>query len=115
MEDVMTSRMRTCLPMIAGLQLLAATPTSAAPLVVEGMTLGERIALGTPNYRSHRCKPDEHFEGYTWCERTQPRRTGGGSLATTIIHAADGTAVYLVAKHAPIAVDRATVQREIEE
>src|SRR5205085_1425670 len=54
---------------------------------------------------------------YTWCERTQPRRPadGGGSLSTTIMHAADGTAAYLMAKVAPIKVDRAAAQKEIED
>src|SRR5262249_59744085 len=62
-----------------------------------------------------KCKESQYFEGYTWCERTQPRRTGGGSLSSTIMHAGDGTTVYLVAKHAQISVDRAAAQKEIDD
>src|SRR5262245_38679805 len=115
MENVVSSRMRTSTPMTVAPHVFAATPAYAAPYVVEGMTLGERIPLNTPNYRSYKCERSERFKDYTWCERTQPRRTGGGSLATTIMHAEDGTAVYLMAKHAPIAVDRASVQRAIDD
>src|SRR5262245_30717353 len=113
--DVVTSPLRTWVPLLAGLHLLAATSSYAAPYVVEGMTLGARIELGTPNYRSYKCGPIKDFKDYTWCERKQPRRTGGGSLETTIMHAEDGTAVYLDAMHAPIAVDRASAQKEIED
>jgi tetratricopeptide (TPR) repeat protein len=37
------------------------------------------------------------------------------TLSSTIIHASDGTAIYLAAKLAPVAMDRNAAQREIEE
>src|SRR5438105_8357205 len=107
--------MTTWMPMIVGLQLFGTIAVHSAPYVVEGMMLGERIALGTPNYRSYKCKPSEYFQGYTWCDRMQPRSTGGGSLTSTIMHAEDGTSAYLMAKTAPISIDRAAVQKEIDD
>jgi tetratricopeptide (TPR) repeat protein len=118
MEAGVISRMRTCWPALAWLaQLTTVIPAGAAPYVVEGQQLGERVPLGTASYRSYRCKPSGYFEGYTWCERTQPRRAaeGGGSLASAIMHAADGTAVYLMARIAPVSIDRTAAQKEIEE
>src|SRR5205085_2469566 len=115
-RNVVISPTRTWLPLfVACFEIAAMNPARSAPYVVEGMTLGERLPLGSASYRSYKCKPSEYFQGYTWCDRTQPRRTGGGSLASTIMHAEDGTAVYLMAKHAPIAIDRAAVQKEIED
>src|SRR6202035_5189025 len=67
--------------------------------------------------RSYTCKAAEYFDGYTWCERTQRRSAaaGGGSLSSAIMHDGDGTAIYLMAKVAPVSVDRNAAQKEIED
>lgn len=117
MVEFVTSPMKKSLLIIVSLlQLWAMTSARSEPYVVQGLKLGERIPLGTPSYRSYICKPSEYLEGFTWCERTQPRRTsaGGGSLSSTIMHAQDGTAVYLMAKVEPMSIDRSAVQNEIE-
>jgi tetratricopeptide (TPR) repeat protein len=100
------------------LQLAAATVTARSqPYVVEGMTLGERIPLGTTNYRSYKCGSSTYFEDYTWCQRTRVSTTsaGRGSLSNAIIHAKDGTAIYLMAKAMPVSLDRSAVQKEMDE
>jgi tetratricopeptide (TPR) repeat protein len=124
MVEVVNSQMKTWLTMrtwltilVSLFQLSASTSVRSQAYVVEGLKLGERVPLGTPSYRSYTCKPSNYFEGYTWCQRTQPRSTsaGGGSLASTIMHAGDGTAVYLMAKVAPLSINRSAVQKEIDD
>jgi tetratricopeptide (TPR) repeat protein len=106
-------------PLILALLLgaLATAPAGTPSYVVDGLTLGENIPLTGSTYRSYACKPSEAFEGYTWCQRVKPRDTfaGRGLLSTTIMHAPDGTAIYLMANIAPVSIDRNTVQKEIEE
>jgi TolA-binding protein len=93
--------------------LVLAAPARAEPYVVEGMKLGAAINTAAPDYRSFKCAPSEQFEGYTRCQRTKP--SVRATLSSTIIHASDGTAIYLAAKLAPVAMDRNAAQREIEE
>jgi TolA-binding protein len=118
MEAIMSSRTTGCGLLLAGLvQLWAPVTAGAGPYAVEGLQLGGRVPLDTAGYRSYQCKPSDYFEGYTWCERTQPRRPadGGGSLSSTIMHAEDGTAVLLMERIAPVSIDRAAAQKEIDE
>jgi tetratricopeptide (TPR) repeat protein len=87
------------------------------PYVVEGLTLGEQVPLDSPVYRSYSCKPSDNFDGYVWCQRLQTKSTsaGRGFLSTSIMHAQDGTAIYLMANIAPVSIDRNLLQREIED
>jgi tetratricopeptide (TPR) repeat protein len=113
---ISSAKMR--LPVVALLfELSAMTTARSAPYVVEGLKLGEPIALGTPVYRSYSCVPSVQFDGYTLCKRAQPKTTSAGraTLSNTIIHAEDGTAIYVTAKLAPVSIDRSAVQKEIEE
>jgi hypothetical protein len=93
--------------------LVFVAPARAEPYVVEGIKLGAAINTAAPGYRSFKCAPSEQFEGYTRCQRTKP--SVRATLSSTIIHASDGTAIYLAAKLAPVAMDRNAAQREIEE
>jgi tetratricopeptide (TPR) repeat protein len=96
---------------------LAAAPAGAAPYVVDGLTLGGKVALNNQNYRSYSCKPSEQFEDYTLCERTQPRNTSAGraTYSSRIVHDEDGTAIDIAAKLAPVSITRNDVQKEIDD
>jgi hypothetical protein len=89
------------------------TGVHAAPYVVDGFTLGEPVAAGSPNYRSYACTPSEDFAASTQCLRTQVR-SSGSTLSSTLIHAVDGTALYAMVHLAPVQLTRAVVQGEID-
>jgi tetratricopeptide (TPR) repeat protein len=92
-------------------------PAGRAQYAVDGLTLGERVPTAGAYYGSFRCRPSDRFAGYTLCERQQQRadRQRRYVAANTLLHAADGTAAYLMSLAAPVAVDRGSLEREIEE
>lgn len=73
------------------------SPMPETPYVVEGLRLGGHVAMGTPAYLAYRCTPSEQFTGLTWCQRQHqeiaPR--GAYSSTTTVLHSAEGTALYV--------------------
>jgi hypothetical protein len=77
--------------------LVARPPMTEAIYAVDGMHLGGHVSLGSPSYLEYRCNPSEQFAGLTWCQKrrqeTSPR--GAYSSTTTIVHADDGTALYV--------------------
>jgi tetratricopeptide (TPR) repeat protein len=88
-----------------------AWPAGAAQYVVEGFSLGAAVSAN-PDYRSYACKPSADFAGMTECQRSQQR--GTSVAVSTILHkTADGTAVYLMVKAAPVKLSRSAVLSEI--
>src|SRR5262249_1456183 len=77
---------------------------------------GERIQFDGASYHSYTCNPSDSFEDFTWCQRTAPRRTslGNARFSSSIMHAGDGTAVYLMANVTPVSINKNVVQTEIE-
>src|ERR1700674_1549851 len=98
-------------------EALATAPAQADQYVVDGFALGGQVALNGPNYQSYTCKPSEDFADATRCQRAQKRRGTLGELivSNTLIHARDGTAIYIMANAAPVTLSRAAVQAEIED
>jgi hypothetical protein len=67
------------------------------PYSIDGLALGSRVAFGTPAYRLHHCLPSQKFRGFFWCTKTikdQDAR-GGFKVYFSILHAPDGTVVYV--------------------
>jgi hypothetical protein len=54
-------------------------------------------------------------DNYIWCSRTDQKHTslGDGVLSSKILHAKDGTAIYVSTALAPVALDRNIVENEI--
>ncbi|OSI77975.1 superinfection immunity protein [Bradyrhizobium canariense] len=81
----------------AGPEAAAQTPMAEAIYAVEGLHLGGRVSLRGPSYLEYRCNPSDQFAGLTWCQKrrqeTSPR--GAYTSTTTIVHANDGTALYI--------------------
>lgn len=73
------------------------SPMPETPYVVEGLRLGGHVAMGTPAYLAYRCTPSEQFTGLTWCQRQRQEMAprGAYSSTTTVLHSADGTALYV--------------------
>ena len=94
-------------------ELLCLTPGNAAQYVIDGIRLGDRVPIGSSNYRSYACRPSDDFAGLTWCHRSQQR--GGYVASNTILHAPDGTAAYLMVNVAPVSLNRDVLVHEIDE
>jgi uncharacterized protein len=79
----------------------AANPKSAmeasSPYAVDGLALGGSVHFGSVTYDQYQCDPSDQFPGFTWCHQNkQERRASKGSFSSqSILHAADGTAVYI--------------------
>jgi hypothetical protein len=75
------------------------TPARIQPssYVVDHVALGNVVRFDTPEYAGYQCRPSDQFPGFTWCQRdrqeTNPR--GNFRSISTILQAADGTAVYI--------------------
>ena len=101
---------------VTALSVLASITTAAAAhYSVSGFALEQRIPLNSPNYRSYSCGDSQDFDDYTFCRRTEQRRTslGTGALSSELLHAKDGTAIYLMENLAPVLLDQSSVEKEI--
>lgn len=70
---------------------------SVSPYVVDGLQLGGHVTLGSAAYLAYSCNPSEQFTGLTWCQRNRQERAPRGPYRSTetILHSADGTALYI--------------------
>lgn len=113
----MNARARTWLPVLALLfELCATTSAKAADYVVDGLKLGDRIPFDSPNYLSYACKPSDNFENFKWCNRSQTRTANGRNYVaySSILHDAEGAAVYLMTNVAPVALNKKSIENEIK-
>jgi tetratricopeptide (TPR) repeat protein len=101
----------------ASFVLASITAAAAAHYSVNGFVLGQRIPPDSSNYRSYACEDSRDFDDYTFCRRTEKRRTslGEGLLSSELLHAKDGTAIYLMANLAPVSLDQSLIEKEISE
>ena len=67
------------------------------PFIVDGLRLGGRVAVGRSSYLEYSCNPSEQFAGFTWCQRRRSENSPRGPYVSTgtMLHAADGTALYI--------------------
>ncbi len=102
-------------PIALMFELLAMTSANSAQYVVDGLALGNQVALNSQNYRSYNCKPSDDFADLTWCSRSQQRGSKGRNItvSNTIAHTPDGTALYLMANAEPVILSRTVVEAEI--
>ena len=88
-----------CRPAFA--QNLQEAPQSAAfpgsPYLVDGLSLGDQVAVGSDAYRRYHCGPSDRFSGFTWCHKEETKRDGRNEvlLANTILHREDSKAWYV--------------------
>jgi hypothetical protein len=92
-----------------------AAPGQAATYVVDGRALGSRLASDS-SLRDYKCSPSEQFSGFTWCQRTNrtSERRGAFEATTSVLHAKDGTIVYVSRHQQPAFLDAAAAEREIQ-
>jgi hypothetical protein len=72
-------------------------PTLYSEYVVDGLALGAHVQFGSTSYREYQCRPSDQFQGFTFCQKRREMREARGSFTSsnTILHSADGTAVYI--------------------
>jgi len=85
--------------------------------VVDGLVLGSALKTDGAAYREYKCSPSEQFEGLTWCQSRRSDRARRGSFTATysVLHAPDGTIVYVNRHQEPSFLDRAEADKEIQE
>jgi hypothetical protein len=85
--------------------------------VVDGLVVGNALNTEGAAYREYKCSPSEQFEGLTWCQRWRSDRARRGSFTATysVLHARDGTIVYVNRHQEPSFLDRAEADKEIQE
>jgi hypothetical protein len=83
--------------MTQSIVLTALTDAQTGPYGVDGLTLGSKVAFGSPAYREYRCVPSQKFEGFVWCTKTISDREGRGRFKAwfSILHAQDGAVAYV--------------------
>jgi hypothetical protein len=83
--------------MAQSILLAELTSAQTGPYGVDALTLGSKVAFGTPAYRQYRCVPSQKFEGFVWCTKTISDREGRGRVKEwfSILHAKDGAVVYV--------------------
>ncbi len=112
----MTASARLSLPVLALLSgLSTATLAVTAQYIVDGIALGSRVAFNSQNYRSYTCNPSADFTDLTWCQRSQQQNIKGRKVivSSTILHAPDGTAHYLMLNVAPAMLSESAINNEI--
>jgi hypothetical protein len=83
---------------------------------VDGLALGARIPFDSPAYREYKCSPSDQFDGFTWCQKArQERGQRGPSNAThSVLHARDGSVVYVNRYQEPIFFVPNEAERDIQ-
>src|SRR5262245_18650423 len=90
-------------------------PDQKAKYAVDGRALGSRVGSdgATADYK---CGASEQFDGFTWCQRTSRDRARRGAFDAihSILHAKDGTVVYVNRHQQPAFLDAGEAEREIQ-
>jgi vacuolar-type H+-ATPase subunit H len=79
---------------------IAQAPTAgaqASAYSIDGLSLGTRVSFDSAGYKEYQCEPSQQFAGLTLCKKSRAERGGHGQFTSshTILHAADGTVVYV--------------------
>ena len=69
----------------------------AAAYSVDGLALGSRVSFDSAGYKEYQCEPSQQFTGLTLCKKSRVEKGPRGQFTSlhTILHAADGTVVYV--------------------
>src|SRR3954469_11424306 len=95
---------RTFLAALIGICIGTAAAAQPSPFSVEGLTIGERVLVGSIGYREYACRPSDQFTGFTWCtKKVGGRERRGPFLATySLMHSADGVIAYVNRHQEPV-------------
>ena len=87
-----------------------------SPYIVDGLALDGHVHFGTPEYEKYKCGPSEQYPAFTWCHKEKIEKTRQGEVTTSnsILHYADGRAVYINRYIEPAFFHPSEVQEEID-
>ncbi len=95
----------------------SASRAGRSSYTVDGLALGARFDAQSPSARGYQCSPSELFPEFTRCQRTQRQQSTWGRRSfdsiSSILHGADGKAVYINHYVGPWVFDRNEIQTEI--
>jgi hypothetical protein len=79
---------------------IAQSPNAGAQATaysIDGLALGTRVSFDSSGYKEYQCEPSQQFAGLTLCKKSRVERGARGQFTSshTILHAADGTVVYV--------------------
>ncbi len=107
-----------CLAGAANAQVAPSGPLAgqAPGYAVEGLTLGSKVKSDSAAYREYKCGPSEQFVGFVWCQKTrrESERRGSFEASYSILHAKDGTIVYVNRSQQPAFFDASEADRDIQ-
>jgi hypothetical protein len=91
------------------------TPRDNAAYVINGLSLGGNVQVGSTNYRDYACAPSQQYAGFTACERQTAERSRRRriSQSTAFLHGADGSAIYIEQTLEPVVMDDDEARDEI--
>jgi hypothetical protein len=89
-------------------------PDQQANYAVGGRALGSRLDFDRA-LRDYKCAPSEQFSSFTWCQRTSRQREQRGAFEATysILHAKDGTVVYVNRHQQPAFLSKTEAEHDI--
>jgi hypothetical protein len=108
--------------MKAGIVVLASAVVSGSATAasnqyaVEGVAVGTQLNFNSASYREYKCSPSEQFDGLTWCQkaRSNKDRRGPYTAAYSLLHARDGSIVYVNRTQEPLLLARNEAEGEIQ-
>jgi hypothetical protein len=94
---VEASVVRYSLVLLSLAVLCSGSGALADPYRVDGITLGSKVAYGTPAYLQYQCGPSQKFEGFVWCTKPISDKEARGRFKAwfSILHAQGGAVVYV--------------------
>jgi clan AA aspartic protease (TIGR02281 family) len=86
-----------------------------SPYAVDGLAVGGSVAPQSRVYKSYQCEPSIDYPGYTWCKRTQTKRSGSKdvSVSTSIVHGSDNVVAYINQTVRPAKFSSGDIQNEL--
>jgi hypothetical protein len=92
------------------------TGAQTDPYNVDGLTLGSKVAYGTPAYQHYQCGPSQKFEGFVWCTKPISYKEARGRFKAwfSILHAQDGVVAYVNRYQEPAYWDANEVADDIQ-
>ena len=83
---------------------------------VDGLALASPVKFDGAAYREYKCSPSQQFDGFMWCQKTRNEKERRGPFVATysILHAQDGSAVYINRYQEPAFFGRNEADEDIE-
>ena len=91
------------------------TPRDNAAYVINGLSLGGNVQVGSTNYLDYACAPSQRYAGFTTCQRQTAERSRRRRISesTAFLHNAEGSAIYIEQKLEPVVMDDDDARDEI--